>query len=223
MDHFAFRVPFRSVFAWLVLGASTTRVQLHFFNEGTLSFSPECNSALAAELDCTALETGSFMYTHDAELTADILDQMCTEKCKASLKAYRGAVEAACTHDEYDATKHDTGDGNPGVYKPIVLPDYYITNYNQRCLTDSNGEYCALKLQEAETIDHCDECNLWTFREKLDNGFFANDDLLEKYADRTSSCGVTTIPPPTPSSVLLSRYAESPLESINPSILCPSP
>jgi hypothetical protein len=83
---------------------------------------------LAAELDCTILETGGFMYTRDAELTADILDQMCTEKCKASLKLYREAVEAACTHDEYDATKHDTGDGNPGVYKPIVLPDYFITN-----------------------------------------------------------------------------------------------
>ncbi|KAL2788492.1 hypothetical protein BJX66DRAFT_327064 [Aspergillus keveii] len=204
MAQFAFRIHFRLGLTLLALWASTNRAQLHFFNPGTLQFSPECNSALAAELDCTVLETGGFMYTREAELTADILDQMCTEKCKAFLKVYREAVEAACTHDKYDATKHDTGEGNPGVYKPIVLPDYYITNYNQRCLTDSNGEYCALKLQEAETVDHCDECNLWTFREKLDNGFFANDDLLDNYAHRISSCRVTTIPPPMPSSVLLS-------------------
>ncbi|KAL2843408.1 hypothetical protein BJX68DRAFT_257450 [Aspergillus pseudodeflectus] len=193
MNKSAFRVPFRSVFTWLVLGASITRAQLHLFNQGTLPFSSECNSAMAAQLDCSVLETGGTMYTRDAELTVDILDGMCTEQCKASLKAYREAVEAACVHEEAAL-----------VYKPIVLPDYYITNYNQRCLRDSNGEYCSLKLQEADSVDHCDECNLWTFREKLDNGYFANDDLLEQYAYQTSSCGVTTIPPPTPSSVLLS-------------------
>jgi hypothetical protein len=123
---------------------------------------------------------------------------MCTEQCKASLKAYREAVEATCVHEEYDATKHDTSEGSPGVYKPIFLPDYYITNYNQHCLTDSNGEYCSLKLQEADSIDHCDECNLWTFREKLDNGYFANEDLLEQYPYQTSSCGVTTDPTTNP-------------------------
>ncbi|KAL2786993.1 hypothetical protein BJX66DRAFT_341680 [Aspergillus keveii] len=205
MGQYVFMVLFRSVLRFLVLGASTACAQLYLFNpEHPFQLSPECNSALTAEVDCGLLETGGTMYTRDADLTADILDQMCTVQCKASLKTYREAVDSACKDEEYDTAKNATVQGSSGVYMPIVLPDYYITNYNQRCLKDINGEYCVLKLQEADSVDKCDECTLLTLREKLNNGYFSTDYLLEEFSNRTSSCGVSTIPPPTPSSVLIS-------------------
>ncbi|RDW93890.1 LysM peptidoglycan-binding domain-containing protein [Aspergillus mulundensis] len=144
------------------------------------------------------------MYTRNGNFTAEVLGQMCTEQCKASLKSYREAVEAACANDEYDSAKNATIKGSSGLYKPIVLPDYYLTNYNQRCLVDGEGEYCILKLQNPEGLDKCDECRLRTLREKLNNGYFYADDLMEQYTSRTSSCEVTTIPTPNPSSVVIS-------------------
>jgi hypothetical protein len=166
--------------ALLVLVISQARAQLYLFDPANeLPFSPECTQALTAEVDCSVLETGGTTYSRDVELTVEILDKMCTEQCKASLKAYRQAVSAACEHEEYDTARNASVRGDLGVYLPIVLPDYYITNHNQRCLMDSNGDYCILKLQEADSIDHCDKCNLWTFREKLNNAYFANDYLLE--------------------------------------------
>ncbi|KAI9372232.1 hypothetical protein BJX61DRAFT_542930 [Aspergillus egyptiacus] len=168
----------------LSLGVSITRAQLHLFNSPNgLPFSPECVRALTAEVDCSVLETGSTMYTRETDLTVKILDQMCTEQCKASLKAYRDALKLHARASNII---------------PPTMPPY------KRCLVDSAGDYCILRLQQAESVDHCDECNLWTFREKLYNGYFYNEYLMEQYMNQTSSCEVSTIPLPTPSSVLLS-------------------
>ncbi|KAL4946976.1 hypothetical protein BDW69DRAFT_134047 [Aspergillus filifer] len=168
-QHVASSRVFHSLMVLLILMLSKSRAQLHLFNSVNESpFSPECRRALAAKVDCTVLETGSTMYTRDADLTVEILDRMCTEQCKTSLRAYRKTVEAACENDEFDTADNATMQSASGVHLPIVLSDYYLTNYNQRCLADSKGEYCAFRLQEAEKVDHCDECNLWTFREKLD-------------------------------------------------------
>jgi hypothetical protein len=201
------KVP-RRFLTLLALLVVTARAQLHLFNpENALPFSADCNSALTAEVDCSLFEVGNTLYTRDFNFTVEVLDQMCSENCKASLQTYREAVETACLHDEFDTSNNATISGNSGVYLPIVLPDYYITNHNQRCLVDEAGEYCILKLQNTDSVDECDECSLRTFREKLDNGYFYQGYLMESYSSRTSSCGITTIPPPTPASVVVSRYS----------------
>lgn len=193
-----------TLLAWLVV---TAHAQLHLFNPGNvLPFSAGCNGALTAEVDCSLFEVGGTLYTQDFNFTVEVLDQMCSENCKASLQTYREEVESACLHDEFDTSNNAAIAGNSGVYLPIVLPDYYITNHNQRCLVDEAGEYCILKLQKIDSVDGCDECSVRTFREKLNNGYFYQDYLMESYSSRTSSCGITTIPPPTPASVVVSRY-----------------
>ncbi|PWY95959.1 hypothetical protein BO94DRAFT_571459 [Aspergillus sclerotioniger CBS 115572] len=165
------------------------------------SLSPGCVAALTASLSCAFIESGNSMYQFTTDLTPDHLDQMCTDECKTSIASYREAVETACADDKYD--DGDSSKGTSGVYRPIVLPDYYFTNYNQRCLKDSDGNYCLFHLQSTDTQDECDACGLRMFQAELRNGYFYNDDLAEQYSSLTSSCGVSTLDLPTPTPVVV--------------------
>ncbi|RAL00815.1 uncharacterized protein BO80DRAFT_407163 [Aspergillus ibericus CBS 121593] len=133
---------------------------------------------------------------------------MCTNECKASIASYREAVEKACADDQYDDRGNSTSiTASSGVYRPIVLPDYYVTNYNQRCLKDNDGEYCLFHLQSTDTQDECDICGLRMFQTEISNGYFYYDDLAEQYTSLTSSCGVSTLDLPTSTSVVVKRHA----------------
>lgn len=70
----------------------------------------------------------------------------------------------------------------------------------------SYGNYCYPHLQSTTSQDECDECGLKMFQAELSNGYFYNDDLASLYISLTSSCGVSTLPLPTPTSVVVSRY-----------------
>jgi hypothetical protein len=63
-----------------------------------------------------------------------------------------------------------------------VLPDYYPTNYNHRCLLDVDGNYCLFHLQSTNSQDECDACGLRMFQTELSNSYFYNDDLAEQYS-----------------------------------------
>ena len=71
------------------------------------------------------------MYKLTVNLTSDILDSMCTDECKTSIASYRKAVQKACASDEYvDRGNSTSYVGSSGIYNPIVLPDFYFTNYD---------------------------------------------------------------------------------------------
>lgn len=170
------------------------------------SLSSDCVSALTAELSCSLMETGSTMYHLTVNMTVDLLDQMCTDECKKSIASYRAAVENACANDEYEDLYESVSAGNSSeTYRPIILPDYYFTNYNQRCLKNSEDSYCLFHLQSTDSQDECDSCGLRMFQAELSNSYFYNDDLAEQYSSLTSSCGASTLDLPTPSSVALAR------------------
>ncbi|RHZ56168.1 LysM peptidoglycan-binding domain-containing protein [Aspergillus thermomutatus] len=210
--------------ALLALHGAISEAQIQLFAaDGGLPFSTECNAALSANLSCNLLETGGSMYHLTANLTADMLDQMCTDECKSSIATYRQAVEAACANDEYHSTNNATSYiGSSGVFMPVVLPDMYITNFHQRCLKDANGNYCALQLQSSTTLADCDECSIRMFQQELKNGYFYNEDLAERYTSLTSSCGFSNLELPTPSSVIITRqvFLFCALPSITPAS-CP--
>ncbi|PYI11039.1 hypothetical protein BO78DRAFT_466691 [Aspergillus sclerotiicarbonarius CBS 121057] len=181
-----------------------------FTSDALPSLSPGCAAALTAKLSCAFIETGNSMYQLTTDLTEDHLDQMCTDECKASIASYREAVEVACADDEYDDRGGSTSiKGSSGVYRPIVLPDYYFTNYNQRCLKDSDGGYCLFHLQSTDTQDECDTCGLRMFQAEISNSYFYNDDLAEQYSSLTSSCGVSTLDLPTPTPAVVTSSSIS--------------
>ncbi|KAF7173330.1 hypothetical protein CNMCM5623_005526 [Aspergillus felis] len=143
-------------------------------------------------------------------MSSERLQEMYTDQCKSSIASYRQGVESACPHDEYDGSGNSTNVcGSSGVYRPIVLPDYYFTNYHQRCLLDADGNYCLFHLQSTDSQDECDACGLRMFRTELSNSYFYNDDLAEQYSSLTSSCGASNMDLPTPISVVLSSSSAS--------------
>lgn len=183
----------------LVLRAAPAWADIQLFTLDEFpSLSSECVAALTATLSCAFIESGNSMYQLTADLTEELLDQMCTDECKTSIGSYREAVDTACADDEYD-------DGGSSKYRPIVLPDYYFTNYNQRCLKDSDGNYCLFHLQSIDTPDECDACGLQMFLAELSNSYFYNDELAEQYNSLTSSCDVSTLHLPTPTPVGMTR------------------
>lgn len=198
--------------AILALGVTPTLADIQLFTSDALpSLSSACVAALTANISCTALEAGNTMYQLTTNLTRDFLDQMCTDECKSSISAYRKAAENACAEDEFDDRGNSSSiTGSSGVYRPIVLPDYYFTNYNQRCLKGNSGEYCLFHLQSTDSQKECDECGLRMFQAEISNGYFYNDDLAEQYSSLTSSCGVSTLDPPTPTSVVVIRQVDYP-------------
>lgn len=194
-----------AVLAILASRAALTAAQMQLYTpEEFTSLSSECATALSGNLSCSFIETGDTMYKLTVNLTSDILDSMCTDECKTSIASYRKAVQKACASDEYDDRGNSTSYvGSSGVYNPIVLPDFYFTNYDQRCLKDSQGNYCYLHLKSTDSQDECDECGLQMFQAEISNGYFYNDDLAEQFSSLTSSCGVSTLSVPTATSVVL--------------------
>ncbi|KAL2812691.1 hypothetical protein BJX63DRAFT_432393 [Aspergillus granulosus] len=132
----------RPVFALLTHFVTTAQAQLHLFNPSNpLPFSPECNRALTAAVNCTTIEstTSAHKPMELSNVTIEFLDQLCAEECKASVKVYRGAVKTACANEDLIAASNASviGQGTSGVYAPIALPDHYVNNYNEHCLQDS--------------------------------------------------------------------------------------
>ncbi|KAI5198887.1 hypothetical protein E4T38_07283 [Aureobasidium subglaciale] len=159
------------------------------------------------------IEVGGSLYQQTENLTTQYLDQLCTSECADSIFDYRANVLEACDNDVYNdtsnATQYQSASG--GAYSPIVLPDYYFTNYRQRCTKDSSGGYCYQHLLSSNTQDECDECGLKMFRAELENGYFYNEALASDYSSLTSSCSVTNLPFTSPPSVVIaSNTAASP-------------
>ncbi|KAL4871037.1 hypothetical protein BDV12DRAFT_194679 [Aspergillus spectabilis] len=157
------------------------------------------------------METGNSMYELTANISKAMLDELCTDECKSSISSYREQVLEACSNDEF----HDRGNatdinGSSGVYAPIVLADYYFTNYYQRCLTNVRGEYCMLYLQSTDSQDECDECGLKMFQVLLSDGYFYTEQMATEFQALTSSCGVSNLPLPTPIPVVISSSSAAP-------------
>lgn len=130
--------------AFLSLAVRFSCVQgLQLFTEDSLpEFSSQCLSAMTANLSCQVLEVGTGMYQLTANISSETLEAMCTDECRNSIASYRKTVETACADDEYDDSGNSTSaTASTGIYRPIVLADYYFTNYDQRCLQDSDGKY----------------------------------------------------------------------------------
>lgn len=125
-----------AVLAILASRAALSAAQMQLYTpEEFTSLSSECATALSGNLSCSFIETGDTMYKLTVNLTSDILDSMCTDECKTSIASYRKAVQKACASDEYDDRGNSTSYvGSSGIYNPIVLPDFYFTNYDQRVL-----------------------------------------------------------------------------------------
>ncbi|KAL6228628.1 hypothetical protein BDW75DRAFT_246522 [Aspergillus navahoensis] len=167
--------------AVLCVAAAPSWAALQLFTPDSLPpLSSGCTAALSANLSCTLMEFGDTMYQLTVNLTTDMLDDMCSEECMESIAAYRREVENACADDEYDDSGNSTStSANSATYRPIVLPDYYLTNHKQRCLKDSTGNYCVLYLQSTDNQNECDACGLQMFQAEISNGYFYNDDLAE--------------------------------------------
>lgn len=169
--------------------------------------SSQCISAMTANLSCQVLEVGTGMYQLTANISSETLQAMCTDECRNSIASYRKTVETVCADDEYDDSGNSTSaTASAGIYRPIVLADYYFTNHDQRCLQDSDGTYCLFHLQSIDSQDECDMCGLRMFQTELSNSYFYNDDLAEQYSSLTSSCGVSTLDLPSPTKVVVQRY-----------------
>ncbi|CAI7624471.1 unnamed protein product [Penicillium pancosmium] len=165
---------------------------------------------MTANLSCQVLEAGTGMYQLTANISSETLQAMCTDECRNSIASYRKTVEAACADDEYDDSGNSTSaTASTGIYRPIVLADYYFTNHDQRCLQDSDGEYCLFHLQSTDSQDECDKCGLRMFQAELSNSYFYNDDLAEQYSSLTSSCGVSTLDLPSPTKVVVQSPSAS--------------
>lgn len=119
---------------------SSPQLQL-FSPDAFQSLSDGCAAALTANLSCALMETGNSLYQLTSNLTTAFLDTLCTDECKESIQSYRENVLQACATDVYDDRANSTTEqkSSSGVYMPIVLPDCYFTNYNQRCLKDRYG------------------------------------------------------------------------------------
>lgn len=115
-----------------------------FDNTSFPPFSEDCTSALTANLSCAFLEVGGPLYQLTANYTDSFLEELCTEECAKSIADYRSEVISACDNDVFNDTADGTTYGSAsgragGAYLPIVLPDYYFTNYHQRCLRNLYG------------------------------------------------------------------------------------
>ncbi|CEL11919.1 hypothetical protein ASPCAL15013 [Aspergillus calidoustus] len=193
--------------AALSVAAAPSWALIQLFNSDTLPpLSPGCTAALSSNLSCGVMETGDTMYQLTVNLTTDMLDEMCSQECLNSIAAYEQKVEVECANDEFDDSGNSTraSASASGVYRPIVLPAYYLTNHKQRCLKDSDGGYCVLHLQATNDQDECDHCGLQMFQAELSNSYFFNNDLAEQFSSLTSSCSVSTLDTPTHTSVVLS-------------------
>lgn len=133
------------VVASVSVSYAQTTGSIQLFSPGVFAMlSTGCSNALAANLSCNYIETGDYAYKIVSNYTTDTLTYMCTSECSDSISTYRQNVIQACASDTYydqNATINDTGD--PTVYdqnnlvlKPIALPDYYFTNYQEMCLKD---------------------------------------------------------------------------------------
>lgn len=114
--------------------------QLQLFSPDAFPMlSPKCVNALTSNLSCNFMETGNFMYQLTRNLSTDYLQRLCTRECADSIDVYRSNVERSCIDDVYFDRANATDESyttarGAGSYSPIVVPDYYFTNYKQRCL-----------------------------------------------------------------------------------------
>jgi hypothetical protein len=122
-----FRLVLFVLLGWL---ASSSRASIQLLHPGDLSaLSTQCITALSANISCSLIETGNSMYDLTANITQAMLEELCTDECKMSISSFRKEVEKACSSDEF----HDRGNatevyGSSGVYGPVVLVDYYVSN-----------------------------------------------------------------------------------------------
>ncbi|KEQ98602.1 carbohydrate-binding module family 50 protein [Aureobasidium subglaciale EXF-2481] len=209
--------PFLLLVFLAFLGSAAADAEHNSFQIINLSSLPVlsagCVAALTNNITCSFIEVGGSLYQQTENLTTQYLDQLCTSECADSIFDYRANVLEACDNDVYNdtsnATQYQSASG--GAYSPIVLPDYYFTNYRQRCTKDSSGGYCYQHLLSSNTQDECDECGLKMFRAELENGYFYNEALASDYSSLTSSCSVTNLPFTSPPSVVIaSNTAASP-------------
>ncbi|KAI5264549.1 hypothetical protein E4T47_08733 [Aureobasidium subglaciale] len=209
--------PFLLLVFLAFLGSAAADAEHNSFQVINLSSLPVlsagCVAALTNNITCSFIEVGGSLYQQTENLTTQYLDQLCTSECADSIFDYRANVLEACDNDVYNdtsnATQYQSASG--GAYSPIVLPDYYFTNYRQRCTKDSSGGYCYQHLLSSNTQDECDECGLKMFRAELENGYFYNEALASDYSSLTSSCSVTNLLFTSPPSVVIaSNTAASP-------------
>ncbi|OJJ37014.1 hypothetical protein ASPWEDRAFT_170511 [Aspergillus wentii DTO 134E9] len=197
-----------------VLGQNATTEGLQLFPHGPFpSLSASCATAFTANLSCSLLETGNSMYQFNTNLSTKFLDTMCTDSCRKSITEYRKNVIKACSNDTITFGNNGASSRKKSrsstVYRPIALADYYFTNLEQRCTKDGNGNYC-YKMIESESIESaCDECLLKMPQIKLSNPYFYKKGLASRYASRTSSCSVSTLPIRTGSPVVLTSASAS--------------
>ncbi|KAL2785033.1 hypothetical protein BJX66DRAFT_343481 [Aspergillus keveii] len=152
---------------------------------------------------------GNSMYDLTANIKHAMLDELCSDECESSISSFRDEVLKACSSDEF----HDCGNateiyGSSGVYAPAVLVDYYFTNYYQRCLRNSRGEYCMLYLQSTNSQVECEECGLKMNWVLLSDEHFYTEQMAAEFRALTSSCGVSMLPVPTPTPIALSSSSD---------------
>ncbi|KAF4545498.1 Carbohydrate-binding module family 50 protein [Lasiodiplodia theobromae] len=179
---------------------------IQLFPLGTFdSLSSGCAGALAASLSCPYLETDDTVYEASSNFTTDTLSSLCTDNCTQSIQQYRVDVESACGNETYSDS--DMG-VNSLALKPIAFADYYFNNYWQRCLTDSDGNFCYIKFLTGDAGSSgsltCDECELKVLQTELKDPWRYDEDLAATYASLTSSCKVTDMPATSPPSVIVS-------------------
>jgi hypothetical protein len=132
------------IFVWAVT-VSAQSALLQLWNASSLPMlSTGCVSALTSNLSCNYMEVGTSLYQFTDNFTSDFLNDLCTAGCASSIASYRTKALQACKNDVYNDTANSTQYGSSlgasgGSYSPIVLPDYYFTNYQQRCLKDRYG------------------------------------------------------------------------------------
>jgi hypothetical protein len=99
------------------------------------ALSRDCTAALTQNITCNFIETGSSLYRQTNDLTTQDLDRICTSECADSIASYKANVNDACEHDIYNDTSNATQYryASGGAYSPVVIPEYYFTNYKQRC------------------------------------------------------------------------------------------
>lgn len=100
------------------------------------SLSAACSTALSANISCSYIETGDEAYHFNANYTTETLSYLCSDGCSDSIHEYRSSVISACGNETYSFTDDDGEGDNALVLRPIALPDYYLNNHFQRCLTD---------------------------------------------------------------------------------------